>query len=74
MKKVDIKDIKKLVIMAIVLIFAFIFLYKLSTSNGTVKSAVGFVSCKSDTMCFKPWHTLTEAPTPNGSKNPIEDS
>ena len=56
------------------LIFAFIFLYKFSTSNGTVNNAVGFVSFKSGTMYFNPWHMLIDDPIAKGYKNPIEDS
>ena len=54
--------------------FAFIFLYKFSTNNGTVNNAVGFVSCKFGTIYFSPWHTATDPPIANGNKNPIVDS
>ena len=55
-------------------IFSFIFLYKLSTNNGTVKIAVGCASCKFGTMYLKPSHIATDAPVAIGSKNPIVDS
>ena len=56
------------------LILALIFLYKFSTSNGTVNNAVGFVSCKFGTIYFSPWHTAIDVPVAIGNKNPIVDS
>ena len=56
------------------LIVSFIFLYRLSISNGTASIAVGFDSCKFGTIYLSPSHTATEHPHANGSKKPIVDS
>ena len=56
------------------LIVSFIFLYRFSINNGTASIAVGFASCKSGTIYLNPSQIATDAPTANGSKNPIVDS
>jgi len=52
----------------------FIFLYKLSTNNGTASIAVGFASCISGTIYLRPPQIATDEPFANGNKAPIDDS